>query len=255
MPPRPPPASLLASATPWRRHAAPSGLSQLPPVLIPFSCSPSRSAPRTRTEPSPPTPFAAATIPLSPPRRLPELRSASLDLLDVSRDQKGPEQPPSTSSPSFGPGAVLRRIRPLRRAPEPTDPPYSSAVSLCADPLSLPSCLRALGHSSVETETSPAPDLSPSSFWFTSVQTEHAGVLRALPGVRSTPQPLLPCSLTPTPSSPELRPPPRSPSAPIPAAPSATDSTRSFGSSPAPPRCPPRPIWSPEWPKPLSPPR
>ena len=132
MPPRPPPASLLASATPWRRHAAPSGLSQLPPVLIPFSCSPSRSAPRTRTEPSPPTPFAAATIPLSPPRRLPELRSASLDLLDVSRDQKGPEQPPSSSSPSFGPGAVLRRIRPLRRAPELADPPCTIPVSPCS---------------------------------------------------------------------------------------------------------------------------
>ena len=135
MPPRPPPASLLASATPWRRHAAPSGLSQLPPVLIPFSCSPSRSAPRTQTEPSPPTPFAAATIPLSPPRRLPELRSASLDLLDVSRDQKGPEQPPSSSSPSVGPGAVLRRIRPLRRAPELADPPCAIPVSSTPFPL------------------------------------------------------------------------------------------------------------------------
>ena len=182
MPPRPPPASLLASATPWRRHAAPSGLSQLPPVLIPFSCSPSRSAPRTRTEPSPPTPFAAATIPLSPPRRLPELRSASLDLLDVSRDQKGPEQPPSTSSPSFGPGAVLRRIRPLRRAPEPTDPPYSSAVSLRAEPLSLPSRLQALGHSSAAAELRPPLTSSPPSLQPLELVSERVTALRKPPG-------------------------------------------------------------------------
>ena len=108
-----------------------------------------------------PMSYTTATIPLSPPRRLPELRSASLDLLDVSRDQKGPEQPPSTSSPSFGPGAVLRRIRPLRRAPEPTDPPYSSAVSLCAEPLSLPSRLQALGHSSAAAELRPLLASSP----------------------------------------------------------------------------------------------
>ena len=129
--PEPPPACRPAPDR-LRMPRTPSGLSQLPPVLIPSSCSPSRSAPRTRTEPSPPTPFAAATIPLSPPRRLPELRSASLDLLDVSRDQKGPEQPPSTSSPSFGPGAVLRRIRPLRRAPELADPPCTIPVSPCS---------------------------------------------------------------------------------------------------------------------------
>ena len=109
--------SLRPLSTPSRAH---------PLLLLSLSLRTS-----DRTEPSPPTPFAAATIPLSPPRRLPELRSASLDLLDVSRDQKGPEQPPSSSSPSFGPGAVFRRIRPLRRAPELADPPCTIPVSPC----------------------------------------------------------------------------------------------------------------------------
>ena len=108
---------------PWRhatslpacvpRHRDASGLlfgaasNPWTPSLIPFSCSPSRSAPRTRTEPSPPTPFAAATIPLSPPRRLRELRSASLYLLNEPRGPGRAASPPSMSSSTSDPPAIF----------------------------------------------------------------------------------------------------------------------------------------------------
>ena len=83
------------------------GLALSPCLLPPFSGS---LSPPPSGAPSPPTPFAAATTTLSPPRRLPELRCSALVLLIVSRDHKGPEQPPSPSSSSFGPGAILRQF-------------------------------------------------------------------------------------------------------------------------------------------------
>ena len=78
-------------SSPWTPSAMPRtvpGLALSPFLLPPFSGS---LSPPPSGAPSPPTPFAAATTTPSPPRRAPELRSAALDLLDVSRDQKGPE--------------------------------------------------------------------------------------------------------------------------------------------------------------------
>ena len=59
---------------------------------------------------SPPFAIAAATSHPMPRRRAKKLHQDALVLLNVSRDQKDPEQPPSSSSSSFGPGALLRRF-------------------------------------------------------------------------------------------------------------------------------------------------
>ena len=84
---------------PWFPPATPR--SPLGPLSLFLEAPPlcSFSLARTRTQPSPPTLFAADTIPLSPPRRLPELRKSSLVLLVVSRDQKSPGTPPRRFPP------------------------------------------------------------------------------------------------------------------------------------------------------------
>ena len=96
-------------------------------------------------------------------------------------------------------------IRPLRRAPEPTDPPYSSAVSLRAEPLSFPSRLRALGHSSVAAELRPPLTSSPPSLQPLELPPECTIVLRTSPRARCLPQLALSCPLVVACVSPELR--------------------------------------------------
>ena len=128
------PATSCLPARHWTHPRAPRTpqASHSLPELLSSSGSLARSH---RTHPPPPTSFLAATATPSPLRRAPELRCSALVLLVISRDQKGPEQPTSSSSPSFGPGAVLRRIRPLRRAPELADPPCTIPVSSTPFPL------------------------------------------------------------------------------------------------------------------------
>ena len=217
---------MAASPTPSRRHEdgpdpprsslslwTPSSSSVLPPS-------------RHRTHLGAPLAVAMTTATPSPLRRAPELLHLVANPLTEPRDRKGPEQPPSSSSPSFGPGAVLRRIRPLRRAPEPTDPPYSSAVSLCAEPLSLPSRLRALGHSPVAAELRPPLTMSPPWPELERVAPVHLTELVVTPGGCAVLYLTRPCSTTPFSPRSELRrrlglhsgeprPPPHLPLAPL----------------------------------------
>ena len=134
---RPPPAYPLAAGGTRGRHALPlapctsplSPWTPFPPLL------PSRAHHRAELAAIVAVPMTTATP--SPLRRAPELLHLVANPLTEPRDRKGPEQPPSSSSPSFGPGAVLRRIRPLRRAPELADPPCTIHVSSTPFPLLL----------------------------------------------------------------------------------------------------------------------
>ena len=110
----PPPAWLPPSSMrletprhPWPLSHSPWNPSRSPSVPIPPLLS---LPPATERSPSPPTSARAATAIPKPLRHALELRRSSLVLLVVSRDQKGPEQPPSSSSSSFGLGALLRRF-------------------------------------------------------------------------------------------------------------------------------------------------
>ena len=186
MPPRPPPASLLASATPWRRHAAPSGLSQLPPVLIPFSCSPSRSAPRTersrrhrRRSPRPPS-----------PSRLPDASQSSA-------------VPPSTSSTSHATRRApssRHRHHPQASAPAPFSVDsatparpraHSPSLQLRGEPLTrfpLSPCPTSLSSRRSQRAENPTPPAkSPPSLQPARLETEHGTVLLASSGARRAP--------------------------------------------------------------------
>ena len=183
---------------PWRhatslpacvpRHRDASGLlfgaasNPWTPSLIPFSCPPSRSAPRTRAESPPPTPIAAATVLPTPHRHPRELR---LDPLLPPHRPTALRKPCNAATIAVsiaGRRGSSPSIRPLRRAPEPTNPPYSSAVSLRAEPLSLPSRLRALGHSSAAAELRPPLTSSPPSLQPLELVSERVTALRKPPG-------------------------------------------------------------------------
>ena len=118
---------------PWRhatslpacvpRHRDASGLlfgaasNPWTPSLIPSSCSPSRSAPRTRAEPPPPTPIAAATVLPTPHRRPRELR---LDPLLPPHRPTALRKPCNTVTiavPSPATEAPLRRFAGPRASP------------------------------------------------------------------------------------------------------------------------------------------
>ena len=90
------PVTPRASPTPSHFSLAlwtPSSSSALPPS-------------RHRTHLRAPLAVAMTTATPSPLRRAPELLHLVANPLTEPRDRKGPEQPPSSSSPSFGPGAV-----------------------------------------------------------------------------------------------------------------------------------------------------
>ena len=120
--PRPPPASLLASATPWRRHAAPWTLSHSP-VSLPPSLSPSAPSPSSdRAELVAADAATAAAAILKPHRRPRKLRPDPLFL---------PTEPsPSGSSAS-----------PPRHRLRPRPPPM---VAVDSSPSELPRTRR--GH-------------------------------------------------------------------------------------------------------------
>ena len=78
----------------------PSGPLPLPWLSLSLSsCDP-------RTHLGAPLAVAMTAATPSPLRRAPELLHLVANPLTEPRDRKGPEQPPSSSSPSFGPGAV-----------------------------------------------------------------------------------------------------------------------------------------------------
>ena len=143
---------------------------------------------------------------------------------------------------------------PPQLVPDPAGGLYGSTVSLATPPtlpLSSPSRVATARGSHARTAADLVADVLPA-------------ILRPLHGVQRTPHaalgptvhsPHLTAPPSPSSSPKKLRWPPRSPPAPTPATPTPTDSTKSRGWSSAPPRCPPRPIWWPEWPKPLPPPR
>ena len=114
--PEPPPACRPAPDR-LRMPRTPSGLSQLPPVLIPFSCSPSRSAPRTRAEPPPPTPIAAATVLPTPHRRPRELRLDPLLPPHRPTALRKPCNAATIAVPSPATEAPLRRFAGPRASP------------------------------------------------------------------------------------------------------------------------------------------
>ena len=114
--PEPPPACRPAPDR-LRMPRTPSGLSQLPPVLIPSSCSPSRSAPRTRAEPPPPTPIAAATVLPTPHRRPRELRLDPLLPPHRPTALRKPCNAVTIAVPSPATEAPLRRFAGPRASP------------------------------------------------------------------------------------------------------------------------------------------
>ena len=98
--------AVAASPTPSRRHG--DGLDPPRPPLSLWTPSSSSVLPpsRHRTHLGAPLAVAMTTATPSPLRRAPELLHLVANPLTEPRDRKGPEQPPSSSSPSFGPGAV-----------------------------------------------------------------------------------------------------------------------------------------------------
>ena len=126
-----------ATPTPLRMPRTPSGRSQLPPVLIPFSCSPSRSAPRARTEPPPPTPIAAATVLPSPRRRAKKPRLVPLFLLTKTEGagspgcrqlRRSPPRPPRIAAVDSSPSGLPRDRRASLR--DRGEPPVISPLTL-----------------------------------------------------------------------------------------------------------------------------
>ena len=151
--------------------------------------------------------------------------------------QGAPPRPPPSSPPTHGPPEALQR-RHHRRS---VAGHRSSPPSIRRTP-----CLPCLASSTRRTAVSPRPDspsprapppslaspttlpenLSPPAMawpWPQPPQlvSEPTDVLTVISGVRSTPQLLLPCSLTPTPRLPELRQPQRSSPPAAPATPAA----------------------------------
>jgi len=115
----------------------PSSRSQHPPVLIPFSCSPSRSAPRARTEPPPPTPIAAATVLPSPRRRAKKPRLVPLFLLTKTEGagspgcrqlRRSPPRPPRIAAVDSSPSGLPRDRRASLR--DRGEPPVISPLTL-----------------------------------------------------------------------------------------------------------------------------
>ena len=187
-----------------------------------------------------------ATTTAPPCRCAPELRQSSLVLLVVSRDQKSPWMPLASPFPSSATEDRRRQIRHRSAFPEPAVHLYGIHVSSSVVSPSPLTRFLPLTPTTVGAESSSPPAMSPPWPRLPRAATEHAAVLSAPPGGHSThPHPLL-CSLTPTPSSPELRRLPSSSPAPIPAAPTPTDSTGRRGALPAIRRAPPPSVWSPE---------
>ena len=94
--------AVAASPTPSRRHG--DGLDPPRPPLSLWTPSSSVLPPsRHRTHLGAPLAVAMTTATPSPLRRAPELLHLVANPLTEPRDRKGPEQPPSSSSPSFGP--------------------------------------------------------------------------------------------------------------------------------------------------------
>ena len=136
---RPPPASLLASTTPWRRHAAPTNSLTLPYLsLRPYPlCSLSLTI--DHEHPRAPTSSTAASVHPSPRRCFQRNRRAFLFVPTNSRDAGSPASPPTTPFPSSATGTRRRSIRRLRTIPGLVSASNGSAVSLrclsCARPL------------------------------------------------------------------------------------------------------------------------
>ena len=86
---------------------------------------------------------------------------------------------PSSSRTAAGCRLSIRR---LRRLPETTELLIDLAVSLRAEPLSFPSRLRALGHSSVAAELRPPLTSSPPSLQPLELVSERVTALRKPPG-------------------------------------------------------------------------
>ena len=179
-----PPARLPACPSPpgldglERRHALPCSLS-LSPVLPLLSLAlslPCPNAPlaavrhssRHRPPLAPPLSSGAPPRPPLPPHPAKPLRKPCI-AAHVAVPLLGHRR----SSPS---------IRCTPAAPEPTNPPYSSAVSLRAEPLSLPSRLRALGHSSAAAELRSLLTTSPPSLQPLELVSERVTALRKPPG-------------------------------------------------------------------------
>ena len=127
-----------------------------------------RHSSRHRPPLAPPTSSGAPPRPPLPPHRSTGLRKPCIAAY-VAVPLLGHRR----SSPS---------IRCTPAAPEPTKPPYSSAVSLRAEPLSLPSRLRALGHSSAAAELRPPLTSSPPSLQPLELVSERVTALRKPPG-------------------------------------------------------------------------
>ena len=174
---RPPPASLLASTTPWRRHAAPTNSLTLPYLsLRPYPlCSLSLTI--DHEHPRAPTSSTAASVHPSPRRCFQRNRRAFLFVPTNSRDAGSPASPPTTPFPSSATGTRRRSIRRLRTIPGLVSASNGSAVSLrclsCARPLRS----RPLAPSPTEPESSSPPATRSPRLEAPHVASEHAGGL------------------------------------------------------------------------------
>ena len=165
----------------------------------------------TRAQPSPPLATAVATATASPPRRIPKCRLDLLFLLTAPRDAGSPAVAPTPSSSTFGSDDRRRGSNVVQAFPELADPSVRSTVSPVAfsppprarsHPLAASSAVPESHHR--RAMSLPRPELPPPTY-------ERVAVLTVLPGSERMHQLLLPCSLTPNPSLPELGPPQKLP--------------------------------------------
>ena len=178
-------------------------LSHSPPNALPLLCSsrPNASVAAARHHRGHRHPGDALRCPRAPPSTpLPPRRA-------VQR-----RTPPSASTPSSSTSRRRRSPSPprlLRPLPEPTDQPCGTAVSSSAVRPFFPSLRTFPSASAAVPEARRRRASSPAWLEPPQLESEHTAVLRELPGARSAHQPLLPCTIAPSPLLPELRPPPR----------------------------------------------
>ena len=176
-------------ATPRSQPRPPSTASPSLDLLL-ILCSPSLSSPNApgsaaRRSHGHQASLTPPTSPEAPPR-------PPLPLHQATRPRT-PCIAAHVAVPLLGHRRSSPSIRCTPAAPEPTNHPYSSAVSLRAEPLSLPSRLRALGHSSAAAELRPLLTSSPPSLQPLELPPECTIVLRTSPRARCMPQLALPC--------------------------------------------------------------
>ena len=155
-----------------------------------------------------------------------------------------PRNAATIAVPSPATEARRRSIRRRQDIPEPTDQPCGTAVSSSAVRPFFPSLRTLPSASAAVPEARRRRASSPAWLEPPQLESEHTAVLRELPGARSAHQPLLPCTIAPSPLLPELRPPPRARLRRVQRTPSAPSCSVGCGRARATPRWSPR-VFSP----------